>query len=94
MSDPVFDENEFYIHTPWTAKATAVVGEAYGRTMHVSPADGSVKCTWTLDEKVISNDIKMVWNFNQPGTYNITFTAQRGDEVKSRVGTITVQAAN
>ena len=92
VSDPVFADDEFYIHAVWSEKASVNVGDPLVRTIYVSPADGSVKCTWTLDGKVVSNDVKVVWYFNQPGTYDITFAAERNGVVKTRTGTVTVSA--
>ena len=95
VSDPVFKEGEFYIHTDtWAEKITVIQGRSISREVRVSPADGSVKCSWSLDSKVISNWTEMIWTFNQLGTYTLVFTAEKDGVVKSRTATVIVEAAS
>lgn len=92
VSDPVFKEGEFYIHVDsWQSKITAVQGRSMTKEVMVSPADGSVKCSWTIDSKVISNHEKMVWTFNQVGTYTLVFTAEKDGVTKTRTAVVTVE---
>lgn len=95
VSDPVFKEGEFYIYTDtWQDKIDVVQGRSISREIRVSPADGSVKCTWSLDSKVISNWTEMEWTFNQTGTFVLKFTAEKDGAVKTRTATVTVQPSS
>ena len=92
--DPAFAADEFYIHSAgWTKALSVPQGNTVVRSAVVSPADGSVKCTWTLDGKVISSLTQATWTFNQLGTYELVFTAERGGAVKTRTTTVTVVEA-
>lgn len=92
VSDPVFDEGEFYIYcTSWTAAVNVSAGSAFSITdLFVSPADGSVTCRWTLDGEVISNQRTVSCTFNRAGTYSLVFTAEKDGTSKTRSMEITV----
>ena len=92
VSDPVFKEGEFYIYSDtWAEKIIVKLGEPIRRDIRVSPADGTVKCSWSLDSKLISNWNEMTWTFNSLGTYTLVFTAEKDGVVKSRTATVVVE---
>lgn len=73
---------------------TAVVGQEFKLSLIVSPNDGSVECTWLLDEQAIGNSKDLVYTFTQPGTFALRFEAVRGARAISMRYTLTVTAAN
>lgn len=93
VHDPVFAESEFYIHADSWAKSTTVKqGKNRVWEVFVSPADGSVKCRWTLDGEVVSNHTSVTLSFNRTGEHELVFTAERNGAVKTRTTAITVSA--
>ncbi|MGM9785651.1 MAG: PKD-like domain-containing protein [Candidatus Cryptobacteroides sp.] len=93
ISDPVFADGEFYIYAnPWQSEVSISAGTTLTRNeVYVSPDNGSVKCTWTVDGLVVSNQRTMSYTFNTPGTYDLVFKAERNGAVKTRTAVVTVQ---
>ena len=88
--NPAFDDDELYIYDQTSATLSAVVGQEFKISLTVSPNDGSVECTWLLDEKVISYSKELVYVFLEPGTYSLRFEAVRGSRAISMRYTLTV----
>ncbi len=96
ISDPVFDEGEFYIYsTTWVAENSIPAGSTFSvNDLYVSPADGSVTCCWTLDGEVISNRRTVSCTFNAEGTHELVFTATKDGVSKTRTTSIIVTQSN
>lgn len=83
------------LHLRQTAESlTAVVGQEFKLSLIVSPNDGSVECTWLLDEQAIGHSKDLVYTFSQPGTFALRFEAVRGSRAISMRYTLSVTAPN
>lgn len=61
--NPPFADDELYIYDQTAESLTAVVGQEFKLSLIVSPNDGSVECTWLLDEQAIGNSKDLVYTF-------------------------------
>lgn len=92
--NPPFAADELYIYDQTAESLTAVVGQEFKLSLIVSPNDGSVECTWLLDEQAIGHSKDLVYTFSRPGTFALRFEAVRGSRAISMRYTLSVTAPN
>lgn len=93
--NPVFGPDEVYVYDGNVAQSyTVVAGSEFTLDMVVSPNDGSVDCTWTLDGQVISTSKNLVYVFDSDyiddSPHQLIFEATRGEGSVKKFFTVTV----
>ena len=93
--NPVFGPDEVYVYDGNVAQSyTVVAGSEFTLDMVVSPNDGSVDCTWTLDGHVISTSKNLIYVFDSDyiddSPHKLIFEATRGEGSVKKFFTVTV----
>ena len=91
---PHFADDEIpYIYSEFIDYVNAYAGQPFELELFVVPSDGSVRCSWTMDDVEIATTATLSTTAPEvPGTYPLLFTAERNGQKNYRLFTLRVDA--